>query len=145
MQACVSCGATLSIGASDCAACGASVRPEAPPVGSGEQIDATLGIFRNLWRGNYGLPKTYWQFGFPGGIVVGLLFIGAVKATESAIVVLVGLLGLWAWQVVIGVAIWRAAVKYPGSKLWSVLARGVVVLGTLQLIRATAHLFGLSS
>jgi hypothetical protein len=143
MNNCNACGAALSVGASDCASCGALVRPEAPGPGSGEAIDPTIGRVANLFEGNYGLPKTYWVYGALSGLVLGLLLGVAIAVTQSPFVALLCLLLLWVYQAFITIAIWNAAKKYPGSKVWSVLARVGTVIGILQVLRVTAQSFGI--
>ena len=143
MNNCNSCGAALSLGASDCASCGALVKPEAPGPGSGEAADPTLGRIANLFEGNYGLPKTYWLYGTLAGLVLGLVLGGVIAITQSALVALLSLLLLWAYQAFITIAIWNAAKKYPGSKVWAILARVATVIGVLQLLRVTAQFFGI--
>ena len=69
MNPCRGCGAALTIGASDCAVCGALVKPEPPGPGSGEAVDPSIGRIANLFEGNYGLPKTYWLYGVVLGLV----------------------------------------------------------------------------
>ena len=67
-----------------------------------------------------------------------------ISITKSAIVALLAIVLLWVYQVFITIAIWNAAAKYPGSKVWSVLARLATILGIVQLLRVTAQFFGFS-
>jgi hypothetical protein len=141
MNNCVNCGAVLSLGASDCARCGKSIAGEVSVPQPVDTLDPTDSFLGNLWSGNYTLVKTYWLFGFAGGIAIAILYIALVGITRSALVAFLGLVGLWGWQIFISVAIWRSAGKYTGSKGWSVLARVAVVIGALQLVRTTADFF----
>ena len=109
--------------------------PEATP-----GLDSSLGVLGNLHQGNYGLAKTYWGFGLLGGILVSVAYLGLVFATKSRPVAILGLFALWIWIIFICISIWRAANKYRGSAVWSVLARISVVLGILQNVVATAQL-----
>src|SRR4030065_963937 len=36
---------------------------------SGEPFDSLIAFVTKLWRGNFGLPMTYWVYGVLGGIV----------------------------------------------------------------------------
>jgi len=139
---CNSCGSALTIGASDCAACGALVKPEPPGPGTGEAVDPSLGRIANLFEGNYGLPKTYWLYGALAGIVLGLVLGLTISITKSVLVALIAIILLWVYQVFITIAIWNAASKYPGSKVWAVLARLGTVVGIVQLLRVTAQFLG---
>lgn len=131
MDSCRSCGATLSIGASDCARCGTPMRTEPPGPGTGECIDPSRGLVANLFRGNVGLARTYWVYGVLAGIALGLVCSVAARVSQSVVVALLGLLLVVVYQVFISIAIWRAAGKYPGSKVWVVLARVAAVAGPL--------------
>lgn len=144
MNPCRGCGAALTIGASDCAVCGALVKPEPPGPGSGEAVDPSIGRIANLFEGNYGLPKTYWLYGVVLGLVIGLTVGGVIGLSKSATVALLGLVLIWAYQVFMTIAIWNAATKYPGSKVWSVLARLATVVGLLRLVHSTLQGFGLA-
>jgi hypothetical protein len=91
------------------------------------------------WRGELSLPRSYWIDGvLIFGLGVNMLFI---VATICAVVLLHGSPGLmtaalltalavqvlvYIWAVV---GVWRSAGHYAGPKLWSILARVVVVLG----------------
>jgi hypothetical protein len=143
MIQCQQCGATITIGATDCAACGALTKPETQAPVSVETVDPTLGRIANLYEGNYGLLKTYWLYGVLGGIVMGLVLGFTMGVAQSLVVTLLALAGLWAYQILVSIAIWNAARKYLGSKLWSVLARVGAVIGLLQLVRTTAQVLGI--
>lgn len=119
------------------------VQPGAPQ--QGDALEPGLGIAANLWRGNYALGKTYWLFGLLGGIALGLTVGLGIAFTQSGFLALSGMAALWAWQVFISVAIWRSAGKYTGPRIWAVLARLALVLGFLQLVGATAEVFGMST
>jgi hypothetical protein len=154
MDVCPKCGTEVWAGASNCANCGQVFSSEIKPVatdrawaqvapsastGPGERSDPTVGTLLNLWRGNVELPETYWKYGFAGGAGIFLLVFIAEKAFESTLVAPLTLLVQWAWLVFIGVSIWRSAGKYSESKLWSVLARIVVVAAALNLLLVSVH------
>lgn len=133
MDACRSCGATLSLGASDCAGCGTLVRPEPPGPGTGEQLDPNLDFFANLLQGNYGLGTTYWLYGVLIALVYGAVVGVVIAVSASPVVTLLGVAAIAAYQALVSLAIWRAAAKYPGSKVWAVLARVAVVVAGLRV------------
>lgn len=134
MDSCRSCGAALSLGASDCGACSTPVRIEPSGPGSGEQIDPNEGFVANLFDGNYGLPKTYWAYGVLVNLVLGVVVGLVISISQSRAVAVLCVAAIGAYQVLITIAIWNAAAKYPGSKVWAVLARIGAVLGVLQFI-----------
>ncbi|HLI65928.1 MAG TPA: hypothetical protein VKU90_06150 [Caulobacteraceae bacterium] len=91
------------------------------------------------WRGELSLPRSYWIDGvLIFGLGINILFI---VATICAVVLLHGspalmtaaLLTALAVQVLVYiwavVGVWRSAGRYAGPKVWSILARVVVVLG----------------
>jgi hypothetical protein len=107
-----------------------------------DAIDPSHGVAVNLWRGNYTLVKTYWLFGIVGGLALGLAVGVLLAITTSVVLALFGIATLWAWQVFVSVAIWRSAGKYTGARIWKILARIALVLSFLQLLGATAGMFG---
>lgn len=142
MLVCSKCGAALTPGASDCAACGTPLLAESDVPIPRDTLDPAIGMAGNLWRGNYTLVKTYWLFGLLGGVALGLTVGITAQITKSPLILLSGLASLWAWQVFVSVAIWRSAVKYTGPRIWSVLSRLAIFVGFLQLLRATGEVFG---
>ena len=109
-----------------------------------------MAYIKSIWRGDGRLVITYWVWGVVGGNLVSipdfildesgvfhpsyeLTFVGGLA------LVLYGLFQI-SYYVFISVAIWRSAVKYQGSGVWSALARvivvGVVLMFVVQLIRA---------
>ena len=99
-----------------------------------------LGFLINLWEGNFGLPMTYWGYGVLGGFawITGVVALSPQK--DSDLESLVYFLML-AYYVVIYVAIWRAASKFKGARIWAVLAKFVVVIVTVPTaIRVTKWL-----
>jgi hypothetical protein len=140
MESCRSCGAALSLGASDCGVCSTPLRLEPPGRGTGEQLDPNEGFVANLFDGNYGLPKTYWLFGVVANWVLGLVAALVIAISQSLAVTVLGIMAIGAYQVLITIAIWNAASKYPGSKVWAVLARVGSVLGVIQFVNAVVGL-----
>ena len=101
-----------------------------------------------LWRGQYGLAKTWWLFGVLGTALLNLVsgpLNAAVAATPtdgiggSALLlaaVLVAAIGL-CYGVVASVGIVRAAKAYTGYRLWSwlaVTATATVWLGAVAFV-----------
>lgn len=88
------------------------------------KVPRAVGTFvRKVWRGDYGLARTFWGLGLGVSIAVGLL-LSSLGGGEA---VLVGVLHL-GYTVVVLVGIWRAATQYEGLKIWSILAKASVVL-----------------
>lgn len=70
-------------------------------------------------KGDFGLTKTFWLFGFLAGYVVAIFF----AAMQPSDMVTYAVSATWTtYLCVLLVAIWNAGCKYQGSKVWSVLA-----------------------
>lgn len=90
-------------------------------------------IVLKLWRGQYGLARTWWLFGILGTALLNLVS-GPLNATVAAMpmdgigAITLGLVaGLLAafgvcYGVVVSVGVVRAAVNHAGNRLWSWLA-----------------------
>ena len=100
--------------------------------------------FVRHWRGELSLPKSYWLNGLIGGFLVGAAIAGVGYAVHNRseaqpVVWLVTLIATWVvvslftmWQ---AVGVWRSATNYKasGKYFWGGLAKGVTVLGVLNL------------
>ncbi|WP_456416530.1 hypothetical protein [Thiolapillus sp.] len=96
-----------------------------------------MGNVKALWKGDVALWKTFWIFGIAVFVAYNFLFSGVfflLSGTSLALgkIVLTLLLFLAGisivYFVVILVSIWRSAGKYTGNRLWSLAARGAVLL-----------------
>lgn len=99
-----------------------------------------------MWRGEQSLAMTYWVFGVLGGLVFRVIFevldrhvfhISAMKGGEA--LYLLALLLFFVYFIIVYVGIWRSAGRYEGPGAWTVLARVLVVLGTLSLAYAATE------
>lgn len=94
-----------------------------------------------LFNGDISLPVTYWVFGvIIGNVVLGTLY-SAIDLKYFEIVSKLGILPIniflvfsLAYNIFILIAIYRSAVKYTGNKLWSILARILVIINTILSI-----------
>lgn len=94
------------------------------------------GFFSKLANGDFGLAKTYWVYGVLVSIALNITF----KLISSYEVVLIGLAATIAYSVPLYMGIWRAASKYPGNKIWSVLAKIATILGVIMVVFSFAIL-----
>jgi len=92
-------------------------------------------------QGDYGLPKTFWMFGVLWLVVVMITTTGLIEVippmlSENGKDLTGDFLSLVysPFDLVYFLAIWRAASKYTGPKVWAVLAKTTVVLGWAQII-----------
>ena len=92
-----------------------------------------------LWRGDYGLARTFWLWGFvyPLALLLGLMLLGLMSEGRFELaqyIALLAMLGYWAmWHV----GLWRAAFMYEGLKLWPILACLVSIVSLANLVVAT--------
>ncbi len=102
-----------------------------------------------LWRGQYGLAKTWWLFGVLGTALLNLVSgpLNAVVASTPAdgiggvalvvAAVLVAVVGV-CYGAVVTVGIVRAAMAYPGRRLWSWLALAVTAIAWVSAVTFVA-------
>ena len=91
-----------------------------------------------LFNGDVSLSVTYWVFGvIIGNVVLGTLY-SLIDAKYFEIASKIGTLPInifliitLAYNIFILIAIYRSAVKYTGNKIWSILARILVVINTI--------------
>ena len=119
---------------------GQSGPPDSPGLlGSADATEMSPTFFGRLWRGEYGLAKTYWLYGVVAGFLLGFL-VGFFGGFLQALGVLPDARFLNAlllpYSVVSSVGIWRAAGSYDGPKVWAVLARVAVSFGWVVLLAA---------
>jgi len=102
------------------------------------------GFFAAWWRGDWGLPRTYWLGGFVVSLGWALLFavLAETGKTDPTFVRLSLMLApLWfAYGVLSSVGIWRAADRYTGPTSWAALAKFAVLMGCLRML---GEFFGL--
>ena len=87
-----------------------------------------------LWRGEIALWVTYWVWGVIGSLLVALAITPMPIGIRFSMRLFLALLML-AYYVLIFVAVWRSAGRYPGRRIWAKLARGVLLMGLVQGLR----------
>ena len=109
------------------------------------------GFFVRLFRGDVGLARTFWFFGFAvpillfGGVTFGLISFayaadpgtmeGPIIGYFYALAYISLAVGYVAYAVFMYIAIWRSARKYTGLKLWKFLAQVWVICGIVSWMR----------
>lgn len=89
------------------------------------------GFFSKLMQGDYGLPKTYWLFGILGNLLFSAS-IALAAATGSIPMLVMSVIASVMYSLAVAVGIWRASNKYPGPKVWAVMAKISVILSMLR-------------
>jgi hypothetical protein len=92
--------------------------------------EVPISYVERLLVGDLGLPMTYWVYGVLAGPVwaVCLKALAPTQIYEENTVQQYAMYFAIAYYALIYIAIWNAANKYLGSKVWAVLAKFVVVL-----------------
>lgn len=93
-----------------------------------------------LARGDYGLGRTYWGYGWGLMIAVGAITLAMSATHDDDMLVLAGVvLFLHAiYAVLVWVGIWNAAKRHSGRRLWRFLARVSIPILALTLTALTA-------
>ncbi|HEX7251183.1 MAG TPA: hypothetical protein VF262_12435 [Burkholderiales bacterium] len=103
---------------------------------------ANRNVFSRVLEGELGLAITYWGIGVGGSLALflplGFLYTQAASPWLQRGIVIVAV----AFGVLAGIAVWNAATRYAGRKLWSILAKIAVVLGALNLVASIATVAG---
>jgi hypothetical protein len=93
------------------------------------------GFFDKFIKGDYGLAKTYWLFGFLVGLVMNFIITFLEQVREDGMLMAVSLAYI-AYFIMWTIAVTRAARKYQGPKVWRGLTYIVVALNWLGFIVA---------
>jgi len=90
-------------------------------------------FLKSLWNGDEGLAKTYWIYGVViGNIGFKALTIAGGETSNNLFLTAVFLNAVY--MTFILPCIWKSATKYEGSKIWSILAKILVVLGAFNVL-----------
>jgi hypothetical protein len=96
-----------------------------------------------LWEGELPLWKAYWVYGLLGAFVATLGSAFLETMTRTRFWITVGVLFavlLSLFQIIVWVGIWRSARRYSGPRIWSILARIMVIAGVAKTIREFGEL-----
>lgn len=88
------------------------------------------GFFSKLSNGDFGLAKTFWLYGIVVSAVAGIM---ARLITSVELLIITSLLFI-AYKILVLKGVWKAASKHQGAKIWTVLAKTVVVFSIIMLI-----------
>lgn len=96
----------------------------------------------NIWAGQAGLAKTYWGYGFLGGLIWAVVL---SLLPQGAPISIVALFLFVAFLVLVNVGTWRAASLYAGHRLWAMLAKIAVASLPVFMLIGTAATVGVTS
>ena len=78
------------------------------------------------------LPIAFWRWAVAGGLAVNLstsvLFLVLVMQGQVLAAFIVGYACSVPYNILVGVGVWRAAARYPGSRHWADAARAAVAI-----------------
>ena len=98
-----------------------------------------MGRIRRIWCGDIALPRVFWIYGIVGAVTAKLFlnfafYLLALSGFVSILylIIILSVLAV-AYQVLVSVGIWHSAGRYPGAKLWVVLARLTALVSFLSV------------
>ena len=92
-----------------------------------------MSLIGRIWRGEEGLARTFWGYGFGANILFTMLMIMALSLHLPAWGIMAVLLFRLVYMVFISVGIWRSAGRYTGNQAWAFLAKFMVVIGYINV------------
>lgn len=101
-----------------------------------EQITLQKNFFKKLIDGDFGLVKTFWLYAVFIPLIAELI---AMNITGN--IFFASFLLVKSFQSVALIGAWNSKKKYPGSRIWIVLAEMAVVLGLLGISLKLFNLF----
>ena len=83
---------------------------------------------KKFFEGKLSLPMSFWVFGFIGSVVMG--FVGMIITQDMGMTRVVAL----PWHVFMVIGVWRSSNNYKGTKIFSILAKIMLVVWSLNFI-----------
>ena len=83
---------------------------------------------KKFFEGKLSLPISFWVFGFIGSAVMG--FVGMILTQDMVMTRLVAR----PWQIFIFICVFRSSNNYNGSNIFSILAKIMLVIWSLNFI-----------
>jgi len=83
---------------------------------------------KKFFEGKLSLPISFWVFGFIGSVIMG--FIGMVITQDMGMMRVVAL----PWHIFMVIGVWRSSNNYKGSKIFSILAKVMLVVWSINFI-----------
>jgi hypothetical protein len=84
-------------------------------------------LIKNLWAGELPLGDTFWRYAIGYGLLVNLvttvLFFALLVADAGPVVLMAAFALPIPYNLLVVVAVWRSADRYPGPRKWADLAR----------------------
>jgi len=89
---------------------------------------------KKFFEGKLSLPISFWVFGFIGSAIMG--FVGMLITQDMGMTRVVAL----PWHIFMLIGVWRSSNNYKGPKIFSILAKIMLVIWTLNFIAGLALL-----
>ena len=83
---------------------------------------------KKFFEGKLSLPISFWVFGFIGSVIMG--FIGMLITQDMGMMRVIAL----PWHIFMVIGVWRSSNNYKGSKIFSILAKVMLVVWSLNFI-----------
>jgi len=86
----------------------------------------------DLWNGRVPLGRVFWEYAIAYGTVINLLttlaaFISFANDWPEAVSIAI-FFSPAPYNLLMIVAVWRSAARYPGRAIWATLARALIIL-----------------
>jgi hypothetical protein len=92
-----------------------------------------------MWHGEKSLRSTFWYYGLAGTVLVYILFATLILVVESfsplptwplvnIATIMVLCLPITVYPLAVSVAVWRSANRYPGPRVYRLLARAIAAI-----------------
>ena len=83
---------------------------------------------KKFFEGKLSLPISFWVFGFIGSVVMG--FVGMIITQDMGMTRVLAL----PWHIFMVIGVWRSSNNYKGTKIFSILAKIMLVIWSLNFI-----------
>jgi hypothetical protein len=88
-------------------------------------------FLERLFKGDYGLAKTFWVYAVCLSLLFKLLIVAVAVYLHSRPIALALMVPYYPYRFIALSGAWHAADKYDGRDVWAVLAKTAVVIGWL--------------
>tara|TARA_B100000787_G_scaffold95350_1_gene70376 strand:+ start:87 stop:377 length:291 start_codon:yes stop_codon:yes gene_type:complete len=90
---------------------------------------------KKFLEGELSLPLSFWVFGFTGTLL--MTYIGMFYTQDLVIHKLISL----PWHIFIFVGVWRSSNNYKGPKIFSILAKIMLIFWSLSFVNILLHIW----
>lgn len=97
-------------------------------------------VIRDLWSGGFPLARAFWDYAVIYGLLLNLVshlvFLALILNDADTILIALAFALPIPYNILVVVAVWRSAARYPGPRKWAELARIATVIWMAALTLA---------